>query len=57
MLFRSKKRANIVRGAERLWRERLSKLEGIARMRFDVAAVQFDPDGVHVEYIEAAFTA
>jgi putative endonuclease len=51
------KRARIVRGAERLWRERLSKIEGIERLRFDVAAVTFDAGAAHVEYIEGAFTA
>ena len=36
----AKKRARLLRGAERLWRERLSKVDGIERMRLDVAAVR-----------------
>jgi putative endonuclease len=52
----AKKRATLVRAAERLWRERLSKMPGVMRVRLDVAAVTFDGDGTQVEYIEAAFT-
>jgi putative endonuclease len=53
----AKKRLRLLRGAERLWRERLSKMEDIARLRIDVASVTFDAAGAHVEYVEAALTA
>ncbi len=53
----ARKRATLLRAAERAWRERLSKLEGIERLRLDVAAVTFDGAGAHVEYVEGAFTA
>ncbi len=52
----AKKRASIVRAAERYWRETLSKVSGIERLRLDVAAVTFDAAETHVEYIEAALT-
>ena len=53
----ARKRATLVRAAERLWRERLSKMPGLERVRLDVAAVTFDGTETHVEYIEAALTA
>ena len=54
----SKKRATILRAAERLWRTRLAKMRGIDRMRIDVAAVTLsDVDEARVEYIEGAITA
>jgi putative endonuclease len=53
----ARKRALLVRAAERLWRERLSQLAGIERMRLDVAAVTFEGAKTFVEYIEGAFTA
>jgi putative endonuclease len=52
----AKKRALLVRGAERHWRETLSKIPGIERVRLDVAAVTFDGAETHVEYFEAALT-
>jgi putative endonuclease len=53
----AKKRASLVRGVERHWRDQLSKLAGVERVRIDVAAVTFDERGTHVEYVEAAVTA
>jgi putative endonuclease len=53
----ARKRATLVRAAERLWREKLSKLDGVERLRLDVAAVTFDGPRAHVEYVEGAFTA
>lgn len=53
----AQKRASLLRAAERLWREKLSKLDGVERVRLDVAAVTFDGAGAHVEYVEGAFTA
>jgi putative endonuclease len=51
------KRKRIVRACERLWQRTLSKVDGIARMRIDVAAVHFDGATTRVDYIEAAITA
>lgn len=53
----ARKRATLLRAAERVWREKLSKLDGVERLRLDVAAVTFDGVGTHVEYIEGALTA
>jgi putative endonuclease len=53
----TRKRAALVRGAERYWRTTLSKVLGIERVRLDVAAVTFDASGTKVEYVEAALTA
>jgi putative endonuclease len=53
----AKKRASLLRGAERYWRETLSKVPGIERLRLDVAAVAFDGEETRVEYVEAALTA
>lgn len=53
----AKKRAKLVRAAERLWRERWSKDDDAPRLRFDVVGVRFDAEGVHVEHITGAFTA
>ncbi len=53
----AKKRASLVRAAERLWRDRLSCIEGVERMRIDVAGVTFAPAGPEVEYVEGAITA
>ncbi len=52
----ARKRARIVRAAERLWRERLYAVPGVSRVRIDVAAVTFDRDATRVEYIEGAIT-
>ena len=54
------KRARLLRAADRLWRQRLSKVKGIERVRIDVAAVTFDAGETgetRVEYIEGALTA
>jgi putative endonuclease len=51
-----KKRATLLRAAERMWRERLSRMEGIERMRIDVAAVTLEGAEISVEYIEGAIT-
>lgn len=52
----AKKRRTIARAAERLWRERLSKLDPPPRLRIDVAAVTRGPRGAEVEYIAGAIT-
>jgi putative endonuclease len=53
----AKKRAALLRGAERYWRTSLAKVPGVERVRIDVAAVTFDEAGTHVEYVEGAVTA
>ncbi len=53
----ARKRASLLRAADRLWREKLSRVEGVERLRLDVAAVTFDGHRTHVEYVEGAFTA
>lgn len=53
----ARKRARIVAAARSLWRTRLSKMEGVERVRFDVAAVRLDGDAAEVEYVAGAFTA
>jgi putative endonuclease len=51
------KRRRIVSAARVLWRTRLVKMDGIERLRFDVASVTFREDGAIVEYVKGAFTA
>lgn len=51
------KRLRIVRAVERLWRARLRRLPGVARVRIDVAAVTFAGSRTSIEYVEGAFTA
>lgn len=52
----AKKRARLRSAGERLWRERFAQDATIDRVRFDVAAVRFEPDGsADVEHIKAAF--
>ena len=53
----AKKRAKLVRPAERLWRERWSKDPSPPRLRFDVVGVRIDERGTHVEHVTGAFTA
>jgi putative endonuclease len=52
-----KKKMRLLHAADRLWRFHLAKMEGIDRMRIDVASVTFGPDGVTVEHVEGAITA
>lgn len=50
------KRKRLRRAAERLWLRRFRHLEGIERLRFDVAAVDLEAEpGPEVEYIRGAF--
>ena len=49
-----RKRDRLLRATDRLWREKLSKLAGVERVRIDVAAVTFDGETTSVEYIEGA---
>jgi putative endonuclease len=51
------KRGRLLHAADRLWRFRLSRLPGIERMRIDVAAVVFEPEGAPiVRYAKGAIT-
>ena len=49
-----KKRATLLRAAERVWRERLSSMPDVERMRIDVAAVTFDGGAATIDYVPAA---
>ncbi len=49
-----RKRDRLLRATDRLWREKLSKLAGVERVRIDVAAVSFEGETTAVEYIEGA---
>lgn len=51
------KRRRLVRGVERLWRERLAAMPSVERVRIDAAAVTFDRGQTQVEYIKGAITA
>lgn len=52
----SRKRARIRAAGERLWRDRFARDPSVERMRFDIAAVAFAPDGAAiVEHVKAAF--
>lgn len=53
----AKKRARLVRAAERLWRERWSRDPNAPRLRFNVVGVRVDEGGTHVEHVPGAFTA
>jgi putative endonuclease len=53
----ARKRGRLLRAAARLWREKLSTDESIARLRIDVIAVSFDDGRTLVEHIEAAIVA
>jgi putative endonuclease len=48
------KRARLMRAADRLWRQRLSRSKDIQRVRIDVAAVTFDQGTTRLEYVEGA---
>jgi putative endonuclease len=50
------KRARLLRAADRLWRFHLRGLEGVERLRIDVCAVSFGPEGVRVEHAPGAIT-
>ena len=53
----AKKRAFLIRAAERLWRERWKNDPSPPRIRFDVVGVTMDERGTHVEHVPGAFTA
>lgn len=50
------KRSRVRQAGERLWRGRFAAERSVQRMRFDAAAVRFEPGGrVLVDYVKAAF--
>ena len=50
------KKERIRRAGALVWAKRFERDQSVERMRYDVAAVYFDPEGkVSVEYIEGAF--
>ncbi|AKT41637.1 YraN family protein [Chondromyces crocatus] len=51
----SRKRARLRRAGTILWERSFSRISEVTRMRFDVAAVHFQPDAATIEYIKAAF--
>ncbi len=54
----AKKRAFLIRAAERLWRERWKTDPNPPRLRFDVVGVRVGTDGSYdVEHVAGAFTA
>ena len=53
----ARKRGRLVRAAARLWREKLSRDESIARLRIDIIAVSFEDGRTLVEHVEAAIVA
>jgi putative endonuclease len=50
------KRRRLLRATEELWRTQLAALEGVERLRIDVAAVSFSGASTRVEYVEGAVT-
>jgi putative endonuclease len=50
------KRSRLVRGVERLWRERLAAMPAVERVRIDAAAVTFDRGQTRVEYVQGAIS-
>jgi putative endonuclease len=52
-----RKRARVRRAVERLWRSKLEAMDGVERVRIDVAAVTFAGGKTSVEYVEGAIGA
>lgn len=50
----AEKRRNLLRAAQRLWRNELRTRHEIQRVRIDVAAVTMDDQGVNITYVEGA---
>jgi putative endonuclease len=50
------KRARLLRATDRLWRFRLRGMAGVERVRIDVCAVSFGPEGARVEHHAGAIT-
>lgn len=54
-ITRTKRRA-LLRASRGLWRGRLKKMPDVRRVRIDVVAVSYGPDGPSVEWIKGAIT-
>ena len=50
-----KKRYRVRLAGQRLWQRRYRNDASVKRLRFDAASVVFGPNGVQIEYVEAAF--
>ncbi len=50
------KRKHLRKAAARLWRTRYARDPSVSRLRIDVAAVHFRPQGVLIDYCPAAFS-
>jgi putative endonuclease len=50
------KRARLILAVERLWRDKLSRVPTVERVRIDAAAVVFDGAETRVEYIPGAIS-
>lgn len=51
------KQRNLLRAADRLWRDRLARDGDVERVRIDVAAVSFVDGQTRVEYVAGAIVA
>jgi putative endonuclease len=49
------KQACLRRAGERLWNRRFKRDPSYTRLRYDLAAVSWTPDGVTLEYVRGAF--
>jgi putative endonuclease len=54
-ITRDKRRA-LLKASRGLWRGRLKKMDDVKRVRIDVVAVSYGPDGASVEWIKGAIT-
>jgi putative endonuclease len=54
-ITRTKRRA-LLRASRGLWRGRLKKRDDVRRVRIDVVAVSYGPEGASVEWIKGAIT-
>ena len=50
-----RKRYRIRLAGQRLWQRRYRHDSSVKHLRFDAASVRFGPEGVVIEYVEAAF--
>ncbi len=51
-----KKKMRLLHAADRLWSRHLKKMEGVERMRIDVAGVTFANGEAQIDYIPGAIT-
>lgn len=50
------KRTRFLRAGERLWRRHFARDPGVERLRYDVAAVYREAEGLRIEYVPAALS-